>query len=437
MEKTTLSRSLGLSSAVSLVAGSVIGSGVFLVASDILRAVPSPVPGLSVWLIAGVLSLLGGLTFAELGAMFQGSGGQYLYLREAFGPLPAFLYGWTLFWVIQAGSIAAVAIAFAKYFSAFVPMGPTGVKLTGSAVIVLLSLLNMRGVEKGAALLDSVTGFKAVALVAIAAAGIFLPQQAPLSGAWTFSAPAYGVALIAAFWAYDGWNNVTFVAGEIRNPQRNVPLALAIGLAGVTILYLGANLAYSRMLPVEAISASSFVAADAAQVMGGAGWARAMSALVLISTFGCVNGMILAGPRVTYAMADDGHLPTWFSFVHPKWRVPTNSLAAQMAWSVLLVWSGRYDQLFTYVVSAAFIFYGLTAAGVLVLRRTRPDAERPYKVPLYPVLPLAYVLFCAAFVVNSFREKPMESVAGLALVLLGVPVYRWFKPRAAAAPGAA
>lgn len=427
MEKPSLDRRLGLLSAVSITAGSVIGSGVFLVASDITRAVPSPMAALSVWLVAGLLSLLGGLTFAELGAMYPGAGGQYVYLREAFGPLPGFLYGWTLFWVIQAGSIAAVAIGFANYFSAFVPMGPTGVKLTASAVIALLSALNMRGVEKGAGLLDAVTGFKALALVAIAAAGFLLPAQSSLAGAWTFSAPAYGVALIAAFWAYDGWNNVTFMAGEIKNPQRNVPLALAIGLAGVTLLYLGANAAYFRMLSVASVGASPFVAADAASAMGGPLWARAMSALVLVSAFGCVNGMILAGPRVTYAMAEDGRLPRWLAFVHPKWRVPTNALAAQMAWSVLLVWSGRYDQLFTYVVSAAFIFYGLTGAGVLVLRRARPDAERPYKVPLYPILPLAYVLFCAAFVANSFREKPFESLAGLAIVLLGVPVYRMYR----------
>ncbi|MBI3299703.1 MAG: amino acid permease [Elusimicrobia bacterium] len=427
MEKTSLDRRLGLVSAISVTAGSVIGSGVFLVASDITRAVPSPMAALSVWLVAGLLSLLGGLTFAEMGAMYPGAGGQYVYLREAFGPLPSFLYGWTLFWVIQAGSVAAVAIAFAQYFSAFVPMGPTGVKLVGSAVIALLTVLNMRGVEKGAHLLDAVTGFKALALVAIAAAGFLLPAQSSLAGSWTVSAPAYGVALIAAFWAYDGWNNVTFVAGEIKEPQRNVPLALAIGLAGVTLLYLGANTAYFRMLSVEAIGASPFVAADAAQAMGGSFWARAMSALVLVSTFGCVNGMVLAGPRVTYAMAEDKRLPAWLAFVHPRFRVPTNALLAQMVWSILLVWSGRYDQLFTYVVSAAFIFYGLTGAGVLVLRRTRPDAERPYKVPLYPILPLAYVVFCAAFVANSFREKPMESLAGLAIVLLGVPVYKMYK----------
>jgi APA family basic amino acid/polyamine antiporter len=350
--------------------GAVIGSGVFLVASDIMTAVPSPVPGLSVWVVAGLLSLLGGLTFAELGAMFPGAGGQYVYLREAFGPLPAYLYGWSCFWVIQAGSIAAVAIAFAQYSSSFVPMGPVGVKLTASLVILLLTGLNSLNVEKGAAVLDAVTGAKALALVAIGAAGFFLPVSGGLSGSWAFSAPSYGVALIAAFWAYDGWNNVTFVAGEIKEPQRNVPLALALGLAGVTLLYFFANLTYLRLLPVSAVAASKFVAADAARVFGGDAAARLMSAVVLMSTFGCVNGMILAGPRVTYAMAEDGRLPAWLSFIHPRWRVPTNALLVQGAWSILLVWSGRYDQLFTYVVCAAFIFYGLTGAGVLVLRRS-------------------------------------------------------------------
>lgn len=426
-EKAHLERRLGLTTAVCLVAGSVIGSGVFLVASDIAAAVPSPWAGLSVWLVAGVLSLLGGLTFAELGAMFPGAGGQYVFLREAFGPLPAYLYGWSSFWVIQAGSIAAVAIAFAQYLSSFVGLDPTGVKLAASAVIALLTVLNMLGVEKGAAVLDAVTGAKALALVAIGAAGFLVPAQAAAPAPWSFSAPAYGVALIAAFWAYDGWNNVTFVAGEIKEPQRNVPLALALGLTGVTLLYLFANLTYLRLLPLEAVAASKFVGADAARVFGGEGAARLMSAVVLMSTFGCVNGMVLAGPRVTYAMAEDGRLPERLAFVHPRWKVPTNALLAQGVWSVLLVWSGRYDQLFTYVVCAAFLFYGLTAAGVLVLRRRRPDLERPYKVPLYPVLPAAYVLFCAAFVANSFREKPVEALAGAGLVLLGVPAYRLFK----------
>lgn len=425
--KATLNRTLGLTSAVCLVAGAVIGSGVFLVASDIMGAVPSPAAGLSVWVVAGLLSLLGGLTFGELGAMYPGAGGQYVYLREAFGPLPAYLYGWSCFWVIQAGSIAAVAIAFAQYFSSFVPMGPVGVKLVASLVILLLTGLNSLNVEKGAAVLDAVTGAKALALVAIGAAGFFLPVSGGLSGSWTFSAPSYGVALIAAFWAYDGWNNVTFVAGEIKEPQRNVPLALAMGLAGVTLLYFFANLTYLRLLPVEAVAASKVVAADAARVFGGDAAARLMSAVVLMSTFGCVNGMILAGPRVTYAMAEDGRLPAWLSFIHPRWRVPTNALLVQGVWSILLVWSGRYDQLLTYVVCAAFIFYGLTGAGVLALRRSKPDLARPYKVPLYPVLPAAYVLFCAAFVANSFREKPFEAVAGAGLVLLGIPAYKLFK----------
>lgn len=437
MSTPSLERRLGLFSAVCVVAGSVIGSGVFLVASDITRSVPSPWAGLSVWLVAGLLSLLGGLAFAELGAMFPGAGGQYLYLREAFGPLPAFLYGWTLFWVIQAGSIAAVAIAFARYFSAFFPVGPLGLDLVAAALIALLTALNLFGVEKGARVLDLVTGFKVLALIAVAAAGLLAPARASLGAPWEFSAPAYGVALIAAFWAYDGWNNATFVAGELRDPQRNLPLALAGGLALVGTLYLGANLAYARMLPPEAVAASSFVAADAARVMGGEGWARAMSALVLLSTFGCVNGMILAGPRVTYAMAADGRLPAWLAFVHPRWRVPTNALIAQMLWSILLVFSGRYDQLFTYVVSAAFVFYGLSGAAVIVLRRARPEADRPYRTPLYPWLPAAYALFCAAFVLNSLREKPVESLAGLAIVLLGAPVFLRYRSASATVPVAA
>lgn len=432
MEKPTLIRGLGPVSGICMVAGSVIGSGVFLVAADISRSVPSSSLALSVWAVAGFLSLLGGLTFAELGAMYPGTGGQYVYLREAFGPLPAFLYGWTLFLVIQSGTIAAVCIAFAKFFSALLPLSPLGQKLTASAAIILLTMPNLLGIKKGAALLDGLTSLKILALLAIAAAGLWASTApgaglGPIEG---FAAPAYGVGLIAAFWAYDGWNNLTFVGGEMKDPQRNIPLSLIVGLVCVTLLYLGANFAYYQVLPSPAVAAAAFPAADAARVLGGESAVLAIGLLVLLSTLGCANAMILAGPRVTYAMAEDGSLPAWLCFVHPRFRVPTNALLAQMAWSVLLVWSGRYDQLFTYVISAGFIFYGLTGAAVPVLRRKRPEAERPYRVPLYPVLPGLYVLFCAVFVLNSFREKPVESLAGLGIVLLGIPVYRRFHRRA-------
>ncbi len=428
MEKPTLVRGLGPISGICLVAGSVIGSGVFLVAADISRSVPSSSMALSVWAVAGLLSLLGGLTFAELGAMYPGTGGQYVFLREAFGPLPAFLYGWTLFLVIQSGTIAAVCIAFAKFLAALLPLSPTGQNLAASAAIILLTLPNLLGVKKGAALLDALTSLKILALLLIAAAGLWASTAvgAGLGPLESISVPAYGVGLIAAFWAYDGWNNLTFVAGEMKDPQRNIPLSLIVGLVAVTLLYLGVNFAYYRVLPPSVVAGAALPAADAARAMGGETAVLAIGILVLLSTLGCANAMVLAGPRVTYAMAEDGSLPPWLSFVHPRYRVPTNALLAQMVWSVLLVWSGRYDQLFTYVISAGFIFYGLTGAAVLVLRRTRPAAERPYRVPFYPALPSLYVLFCAAFVVNSFREKPVESLAGLGIVLLGIPVYRRF-----------
>lgn len=374
---------------------------------------------------------MGGITFAELGAMFPGAGGQYIYLREAFGGLFGFLYGWTLALVIQPGSIAAVAIGFATYTSAFLPMGPLGAKFTASLAIAAFTLINVLGVKRGAGVLNFLTSLKILALVVLGFAGVFLPLQpgAGLHSAASsgLSASAYGIALIAAFWAYDGWNNLTFVAGEVANPKRNIPLALILGLALVTTLYLIVNVGYFQMLPSSVIANSKFPAADAARVMGGDWAVRGILVTVILSTLGCVNGMVLAGARVTYAMAADKALPKALSYVHPKFHVPSTALWTQMFLSLALVWSGSFDQLFTYVVCAAFIFYGLSGVAVLVLRKKKPNLPRPYKVPLYPVLPVAYVLFTIAFVLNAFREKPTEALAGLGIVLLGIPAYSFFK----------
>lgn len=419
-----LLRGLGFFSAFCMVAGPCIGSGVFLVASDISRSLPSPLLALSVWAAAGVLSLLGGLVFAELGSMFPGAGGQYVYLREAFGPLPAFLYGWCLVLVIQPGSIAAVAAAFAQSASAWIPLSPLGAKALAAAAVILLTGVNLLGVKKGAGLLDALTALKILALAALAAAAFLLPAKESFGQMAAFRPTDYGVALIAAFWAFDGWNNLTFVAGEVREPQRTIPLAMIAGILAVMALYLGANAAYYRALPVSAIAASSFPAAEAARALGGAAFAGAIIAAVMSSTLSCANALVLAGARVAYAMAEDRLLPRPFAFVHPRFRVPSWALLAQMAWSVALVFSGRYDQLFTYVVCAAFVFYGLTAAGLFALRRSQPDAPRAYRTPFYPILPAAYVIFTAAFVLNTLWERPFESLAGLGIVLLGVPVYR-------------
>ncbi|MBI4349351.1 MAG: amino acid permease [Elusimicrobia bacterium] len=435
-----LVRGLGLGSAFCVVAGSVIGSGVFLVATDIAKSVPSPLQALSVWVLAGALSLIGGLVFSELGAMFPAAGGQYVFLRESFGDLMAFLFGWTVFAVIQTGTIAAVAMACAKFSTAIFPIPEARLNLAAAAVIVGLTGVNMLDIRKGASFLDAITSLKILALIVIAAAGFLLPARAPSFGAQAaaFQAPAFGVALIAAFWAYDGWSNLAYVAGEMKEPQRNIPVAMASGVAVVGLLYIGANLAYFRMMPVADILTSSFVGSDAARLMAGESGVKALGVAVTLSALGCVNAMILAGARVIYAMATAGTLPASLAYVHPVQRVPTVALLVQMVWSILLVWSGSYDQLFTYVMCAQLAFYALTAAAVFVLRRSRPELDRPYRVPLYPWLPAVYVLFMGAIVVNTFIEKPVEALWGLGIVLLGLPLYYWVRrPRTAAGAAAA
>lgn len=426
---TGLVRGLGLGSGFCVVAGSVIGSGVFLVATDISKSVPGPWQGLWVWALAGIVSLMGGLVFAELGAMFPAAGGQYVFLKEAFGPTTAFLFGWTVFSVIQTGTIAAVAMAGAKFASAILPIPPGALNLVAAAAIVALTGINMLDIQKGAKFLDAITSLKILALIVLGAAGLLLPAQAPsfAEQAAPFSAPAFGVALVAAFWAYDGWSNLSYVAGEMREPQRNIPLAMGSGLLAVGLLYLLVNLAYYRLMPVSAISASSFVGSDAARLMAGDWGVRLLGVAVTLSALGCVNAMVLAGARVLYAMALQGSLPAKLAYVHPKYRVPTVALIVQMLWSVALVWSGSYDQLFTYVMCAQLAFYALTAAAVFVLRRSRPEAERPYRVPLYSVLPAVYALFMGAIVANTFVEKPVEALWGLGIVLLGLPLQLWLR----------
>lgn len=439
MSKPTLLRGLGLWSAFSVVAGSTIGSGVFLVASDISRSLPSPFLALSVWVVAAVISLLGGFTFAELGGMYPGAGGQYVYLRRAFGPLCGFLYGWTLFLVIQTGSIAAVSVTFAQFASGIIPLNATALKSVASGVILVLTLINLFGLKKGAEVLGVLTALKLVALVTIAAIGLFVAARPGAGifqsvtvdgtlGAWGALTPAhYGVALIAAFWAFDGWNNLSFVAGEVINPRRNIPLATVMGILAVAALYIGVNHAFYRVLPVPTIAASSFAAAEFAKTLGGGLAVKLISIAVALSALGCVNGIILSGPRVVYAVADDGAMPVALAYIHPKYRVPSVALLVQMAWAILLVWSGRYDQLFTYVVSGAFLFYGLVGLALIILRIREPDVSRPYRVPLYPWIPLLYFVFTIIFVLSSVVEKPLESLAGLAIVGLGVPAFYLFR----------
>jgi len=426
-----LVRGLGAGSAFAVVVGAVIGSGVFLVAADISASVSSPLWGVGVWVAAGLLSLIGGLTFAELGGRFPGTGGQYVYLREAFGPRIAFLFGWTLFLVIQAGSIAAVAAAFAKVLGDLVPLSAAGRIVVASSVIGASTLVHLLGVRRGGLVLDVLSALKVLALVGLGVAGVILSSRSvqDLSATPAPSAASFGVALIAAFWAYDGWNNVSYLAGEVRNPRRIVPLAMVGGIVIVGVLYVLVNLAIHLALSPDELARSAHPASDAATRLAGSGAGTAILCCILLSTVGCVHGLVMAGARVPYAMARDGVVPQALARLTPHSHAPSAALILQMAWSIVLVVSGTYDQLFTYVIAAAFVFYGLCAVAVIVLRRRSPDAERAFSVPLYPWVPLAYALFCAAFVINACREKPLASLAGLGIVAAGVPAYAWFTRR--------
>ncbi|MBI4719647.1 MAG: amino acid permease [Chitinivibrionia bacterium] len=452
--KPHLLRVLGPLETITILVGSVIGSGIFLVPNTIAAQVGSFGLIIAVWLVSGLLTLFGALSYAELGGMIPHAGGQYAYLREAYGKLPAFLFGWTEFLVIKAGSIAAVAVAFALYFGYFIPesvqplyhktvyllsfpIEDAGVKLVAIACILVLSIVNYLGVRFGGWVQNIFTFLKVGALAGLIglvfilgrpaehAFQPFLPEQ---GSAGLLS--AFGVAMVAALWAYDGWNNATYVAAEVRQPQRNIPLALFVGTSLVVVIYLAANVAYAYVLPVAAVAQSQLVAADALRTFLGSTGGAVISGAVLISTFGTVNGMILSGARVTYAMANDRVFFSQMGDVHSRFRTPHVSIAVQGVWSALLTLSGRFDQLFTYVVFAAWMFYALTTGGVFVLRRKWPHVERPYRTWGYPFVPLLFIVISALFVVNTLITDPRDSLFGLVIVMLGVPAYFYWNVRA-------
>ncbi len=436
------SRKLSLLDGISIVVGVIIGSGIFLVPANIASAVGTPSSLVLVWLVAGLLSLFGALSFAELGAIFPQAGGQYAYLKEAFGSVWGFFYGWSLFWVAQSGSIAAVGVGFAAYLSYFIPLPGaiihiswpfqiiiTGPQVCAAALIMFLTVLNAIGLNYGALVQNVFTAMKSLACLSIVAVAIAIGPR-PLSAVLAHGAvptphgfayvTAFGVAMVAALWAFDGWNNVTFVAAETRNPKRNVPLALIIGTGAVVLIYLLMNLAYLRILDIGQISRSERVAADAMLAVIG-NWGTALIAgFIVISSFGCVNGMILAAARVYQAQAQDGLFPTRMSAVHPRFGTPVFSLLTQGIWSALLALSGRYDQLFTFAVFALWVFYGMCVAAIFVFRHRGVQAAE-FKVPI--CIPAVFLVACAALLINTVVETPLESLAGTILMLAGLPVY--------------
>jgi len=492
-QASELVKGLGLTSATTLVMGSMIGSGIFIVSAGIARQVDSPALLIGAWLLTGFLTITAALAYGELAAMMPRAGGQYVYLRESLGPLWGFLYGWTLFLVIQTGTIAAVGVAFGKFagfffksisadnwigYHAHVPayhLGPMVLgdmnvglntqNLLGIIIILILTLVNVFGIRTGAVIQNIFTISKVSALLGLVLVGIFVGRQPQAiaenfghfwhnagwstlhqiqPGVWVGTLTVLCVAQVGSLFSADAWNNVTFTAGEVKNPSRNLPLSLALGTGRSLLWYVAVNFIYLSVLPLHGDPNGATVLARGIQYatdervgtaamfqMFGQTGAALMAVAILLSTFGCNNGLILAGARVYYAMAKDGLFFRPASKIHPKYKTPAIALVIQAIWTCLLCLSGTYGQLLDYIIFAVLVFYILTIVGLFVLRRTRPAAERPYRAWGYPVLPAIYIGIALFIDIVLLRYKPQYTWPGLIIVLLGIPVYFLWSHRGA------
>jgi len=443
---TELRRDLGLATALAIVIGTVIGSGIFRVPQAMINSVGSVHLVFLVWIVGGALSLAGALTYAELAAAMPGAGGEYVYLTAAYGPLWGFLYSWTQMWVAKSGSIATLATAFFEYTAYFIPefekvwftVGPFSVKygqVFAMVLILLLGLINFFGVKVGGDVQVVVTAVKVGLIAFVILAGLFYSH--PAASATPIPAPplatGFIAALVAALWAYDGWNNVGMVASEVSNPRRNLPLALIGGTAAVIAIYMLANWAYFRVLTPSEVGAHKLVAAEMMQRVQGHAGAAAVSIAAMISIFAALNGSILTGARVPYAAARDGLFFRSAAYVHPAFRTPGVAILMLTAWSSVLVLSGKYDELFTLVIFASWILYAMATAAVFVLRRKRPDLPRAYKTLGYPVVPFLFLTGAAILEVSTLVHQPRESISGIVLILLGLPFYLYWR-RTSATP---
>jgi basic amino acid/polyamine antiporter, APA family len=480
-----LVKGLGLTSATMLVMGSMIGSGIFIVSAEISREVNSPALLIGAWLVTGFMTIVGALSYGELAAMMPRAGGQYVYLREALGPLWGFLYGWTLFLVIQTGTIAAVGVAFGKFLGVFFPsvssshwilhlwkvppinigpmvlgnmdVGLSTQNLVAIFVVIVLSVVNIFGIRTGAMIQNVFTAAKVSALAGLVLLGLFIGRNAHAlaanfsghfwqnaglgaqheiaAGVWVGTLTVLAVAQVGSLFSADAWNNVTFTAGEVKNPSRNLPLSLAMGTGVVILLYVLCNVIYLNVLPLDGSATGATIlergikyatedrvaTAVMTQMLHAGGGLMAVA--IMISSFGCANGLILSGARVYYAMAKDGLFFRKVAKLHPTYKSPAVSLMVQMVWTCILCVSGSYGQLLDYIIFAVLVFYILTIVGLFVLRRTHPNADRPYRAVGYPVLPAIYIVMALFIDVVLLRYKPQYTWPGLIIVLLGIPVY--------------
>lgn len=461
-----LVKGLGLVDATAIVVGSMIGSGIFIVSADMAAKVQSPLWLLAAWGGTALVTVLGALAYGEMAAAMPHAGGQYVYLREAYGPLAGFLYGWTLFFVIQTGTIAAVAVAFAKFLNAFLPfvrlepqwsllsLGSWHLELSSGqlvaiCVILLLGIVNCFGIRWGALIQNFFTAAKSLGVI-----GLVVLALGYRGGSWSHlteaplpSSPAadwwsigffflFGGALVGSLFSSDAWNNITFTAGEVKNPSRNLPLALTIGTLLVSALYLLANIGYLHVMSLGEIIAFNeqqkpqtlTLGVQVINLVAGQAWGKMLLLAILCSTFGCINGLSLAGARVYYAMAKDGLFFRQMASIHPTYRTPVRALLAQALVASLLAVSGKYNELLDLVMFAVMLFYVLTVAGLFVLRRKRPEMERPYKAIGYPFLPATYIVMASLISIAMLKQNPY-AFPGLLLTLTGIPFYYFRKGR--------
>lgn len=450
----TLPRVLGLWDVIAITAGTILGSAIFVAAAFIPRAVPHASLVLLLWLVGGLIVIAGSLTYAELGAMFPSSGGQYVYIRQAFGPLWGFLFGWTSLFAIQSGANAFLGVAFGEYLGAFVPFfssthviasislgpwqwQPNTAQLAGVAAIVGLSTLNYFGTRSASSVQGILTGIKVLSVGALIGFGLLAPAK--VHPTWTAPLPPInlvtvaGVAIVAIIGSFDGWYQATFCAGDIKRPERNLPLGMIGGAALVGALYLLVSVVYLRALPIETIGASTRIGEQATTALLGPGAGSLLAGAVLVSIFGCLASATIASARLGLPMAEDAPACSWLSTIHPRYQTPSGGIVTLAIWSSVLTLSGSYEQLFSYAIFSSILFHVVTGLSLFQLRRTRPEVARPYRTWGSPLVPAVFVLAMTGLVINSFSEQPWQSLFGVGLVALGVPVFRW-RPSAITQP---
>ena len=433
-DQPRLKRVLSLMDATMINAGGIIGSGIFMVPATVALYTASSSLFFMVWILGGVVSLFGALSVAELGAAMPKAGGQYVFLNEAYGPIWGYLYGWSAVVVINTASMAAVGVAFAEYLKFFYTISDLAVKEIAIFSIILLTIINIVDVKSGARFQNVFTFAKLGAILGVILLGLFLEGGSTqnFSPLFTDRPPLsligpLGLAMVAVLWTFDGWIFVTYVAGEVKNPKRNIPLSLIFCMVIVVTVYLALNTVLVYVLGFDQMIGSELVMADAASKFIGGNGAAIVTIIILISLIGANNGFILTSARINYAMARDNRFFKQAAIIHPKFQSPANALIIQCIWACILTFSGTFNQLITYIIFASWIFYGMSAGAVIILRKKKPDMERPYQIPFYPWIPIIFILFAIFLTVNTILEAPRDAAIGAGLILAGLPLYYYWK----------